>query len=97
MARLVDYDTVYRNPDEFNEAVGDVVESLLDANDLEPEDVDAYWVNEAFAVQSVYVMERVGIPRDRINPRGGAVAFGHPIGASGGMLAASLAYQFRED
>ncbi|WP_049925862.1 thiolase family protein [Halopiger goleimassiliensis] len=97
MARLVDYDLAYRDPDEFNEAVGDVVEALLADNGLAVEDVDAYWINEAFAAQSVYVMERLGIPRDRLNPQGGAVAFGHPIGGSGGMLAASLAYQLRDD
>jgi acetyl-CoA C-acetyltransferase len=93
MLRLVDYDFVYREPDEFNEAVGDVVERLLAANDLGVDAADAWWVNEAFAAQSVYVMERLGIPRERMNPCGGAVAFGHPIGASGGMLATSLAYQ----
>lgn len=62
MAQLVDDDLVYRNPDEFKEAVGDVVEDLLDANDLHVEDVDTCWINEAFAAQSVYVMEWVGIP-----------------------------------
>ncbi|EMA38937.1 thiolase family protein [Halobiforma nitratireducens] len=97
MARLVDYDLVYRDPDEFNEAVGDVVEGLLERNDLRADDVDAFWINEAFAAQSVYVMERVGIPRERMNPLGGAVAFGHPIGGSGGMLATSLAYQLQRD
>ncbi|SDK91377.1 thiolase family protein [Natronorubrum texcoconense] len=97
MARVVDYATAYRDPDRFNEAVGDVVEDLLDRNDLAVDDVDAYWINEAFAAQAVYVMDRIGIPRERVNPNGGAVAFGHPIGASGGMLAASLAYQFRDD
>ncbi|NUB93971.1 thiolase family protein [Haloterrigena sp. SYSU A121-1] len=97
LARLVDYATAYRDPDRFNEAVGDVVERLLERNELAVEDVDAYWINEAFAAQAVYVMDRVGIPRERMNPQGGAVAFGHPIGASGGMLAASLAYQLRDD
>ena len=96
-ARLVDYALVYRAPDEFNEAVGDVVEELLAATDLDADDVGTYWINEAFAAQSVYVMQRVGIPRERMNPRGGAVAFGHPIGASGGMLVASLANQFRQE
>ncbi|WP_440767302.1 thiolase family protein [Natronorubrum sp. DTA7] len=97
MATLVDYATAYRDPDRFNEAVGDVVEDLLERNDLAVEDVDAYWINEAFAAQTVYTMDRIGIPRERMNPNGGAVAFGHPIGASGGMLATSLAYQFRDD
>ncbi|WP_226007263.1 thiolase family protein [Natrinema salinisoli] len=97
LATLVDYDLVYRNPDEFNEAVGDVVEGLLERNELAVADVDAFWINEAFAAQSVYVMDRIGIPREKMNPCGGAVAFGHPIGASGGMLAASLSYQLRDD
>ncbi|AGB38949.1 thiolase family protein [Natronococcus occultus] len=97
MARLVDYELVYRDPDEFNEAVGDVVASLLADNELAVSDVDAFWINEAFAAQSVYVMERLGIPREKMNPSGGAIAFGHPIGASGGMLTTSLAYQLRDD
>ena len=97
MATLADYDLVYRNPDEFNEAVGDVVEELLERNDLAVDDVDAFWLNEAFAAQSVYVIERLDVPREKMNPRGGAIAFGHPIGASGGMLATSLAYQLREE
>ncbi|SDQ96033.1 thiolase family protein [Natronobacterium texcoconense] len=97
MAQLVDYDLVYHDPDEFNEAVGDVVEELLEQNDLAVGDVDAFWINEAFAAQSVYVMDRLGIPRENVNPLGGAVAFGHPIGGSGGMLATSLAYQLEND
>ncbi|WP_255191380.1 thiolase family protein [Natronobeatus ordinarius] len=97
MATVADYDLVYRNPDEFNEAVGDVVEGLLERNDLAVDDVGAWWLNEAFAAQSVYVMERLGIPREKLNPRGGAIAYGHPIGASGGMLATSLAYQLHDE
>ena len=97
MLELVDYGVVYREPDEFNEAVGDVVERILKRNDLAVEDVDYFQINEAFAAQSVYVMERLGIPRERMNPDGGAVAFGHPIGASGAMLATSLAYAMVED
>ncbi|MFD1587145.1 thiolase family protein [Halorientalis brevis] len=98
MAHLVDYAVSYRPPAEFNEAVGDVIEKLLDRNDLSVGDVDHYEVNEAFAAQTVYVRDRLGIPEDRLNPNGGAVAFGHPIGASGGMLATSLAYAMeRED
>jgi acetyl-CoA C-acetyltransferase len=97
MAELVDYAVVYRDPDRFNEAVGDVVAALLDRTGLEVDDVDAFWLNEAFAAQSVAVMDRHDIPREKLNPLGGAVAFGHPIGASGGMLATSLAYQLRDD
>lgn len=96
-ARLVDYAVVYRPPGEFNEAVGDVVERLLERNDLQVDDLDTCWINEAFAAQSVYVMDRLGISRDRMNPLGGAIAYGHPIGASGGMLTASLAHQLQQE
>lgn len=97
MAELVDHRLVYRSPDEFNEAVGDVVETVLAENDLEVDDIETFWVNEAFAVQEVYVMERVGIPREKMNPRGGAVAFGHPIGASGGMITLAMAYELHAE
>jgi acetyl-CoA C-acetyltransferase len=97
VARLVDSAVVYRPPDEFNEAVGDVVERLLARNGLAVADLDACWINEAFAAQSVYLRQRLDIPRDRLNPRGGAIAYGHPIGGSGGMLTASLAHQLRQE
>lgn len=97
MLELVDYEVVYRAPDEFNEAVGDVVELLLKRNDLAVEDVDYFQINEAFAVQMMYVMERLGIPRDKLNPDGGAIAFGHPIGGSGAMIATSMAYAMEAD
>ncbi len=95
--RLRDYEVVYREPDEFNEAVGDVIERLLEANQLDIGDIDTFWVNEAFSAQSVYVMDRLDIPREQMNPLGGAVAYGHPIGASGGMLAASVIHQLARD
>jgi len=98
MAQLVDYAVAYREPAQFNEAVVDALRQLLDRNDLEPGEVDHYEVNEAFAAQSVYVRDELGVPDERFNPNGGAVAFGHPIGASGGMLTASLLYALeRED
>jgi acetyl-CoA C-acetyltransferase len=96
MLELVDYRLAYRRPDEFNEAVGDALGEVLSSNEVAVDDVDHFEINEAFAAQSVYVLQRFGIDRDRFNPRGGAVAFGHPIGASGGMLASSLAYALAE-
>jgi len=97
MAELVDYQYFYRDPEEFNEAVGDVVEQTLVENDLTVDDIGTFWVNEAFSAQEVYVMEHLSIPREKMNPRGGAVAFGHPIGASGGMITAALAYELHDE
>jgi len=96
LARVVDYAVAYRDPRWFGMSVGDAVEELLDANDLDVTDVDSFELNEAFAAQMVYVRERLGIPDDRLNPHGGAVALGHPIGASGGILVTSLAHRMDE-
>jgi acetyl-CoA C-acetyltransferase len=97
-ARLTDYAVAYRDPKWFNDAVAASVEALLERIDLSVEDVDRFEVNEAFAAQMIHVMDRVGVPHERLNTRGGAVAYGHPIGASGGMIAASLLYELeRED
>ncbi|WP_436931898.1 thiolase family protein [Halosimplex halobium] len=98
MVHVEDYAVAYRDPAEFSQAVGDAIEKLLDRNDLTVDDVDHYEVNEAFAAQTVYVRDRLGIPEERLNPLGGAVALGHPIGASGGILATTIAHAMvRED
>jgi acetyl-CoA C-acetyltransferase len=98
MARFTDYAVEYRDPKWFNDAVAASVEALLERTDLAVDEVDRFEVNEAFAAQMIHVMDRVGVPHDRLNTRGGAVAYGHPIGASGGMIAASLLYELeRED
>jgi acetyl-CoA C-acetyltransferase len=92
LAYVVDYAIVYRDPKWFGMAAADAVQRLLRDNDLTVDDVDAFELNEAFAAQMVYVRDRLGIPPDRLNPRGGAIALGHPIGASGGILTTTLAH-----
>jgi acetyl-CoA C-acetyltransferase len=98
MVHVEDYAVAYRDPAEFSEAVGDAVETLLDRNDLGVGDIDHYELNEAFAAQTVYLRDRLGLPEERVNPLGGAVALGHPIGASGGILTTTIAHEMvRED
>jgi acetyl-CoA acetyltransferase len=53
-------------------------------------DVDVFELNEAFAAQSLAVIKELGIAERRINPHGGAIALGHPIGASGQGQAAII-------
>ncbi|CEG63739.1 Putative Acetyl-CoA acyltransferase [Rhizopus microsporus] len=57
---------------------------------LKLEDVDVYEINEAFASQAVYSIEKLGIPFEKVNPKGGAIAFGHPLGATGARQIATL-------
>ncbi|EMA01043.1 acetyl-CoA C-acetyltransferase [Haloarcula vallismortis] len=98
MAHVEDYAVAYRDPSEFSIAVRDVVSKLLARNDLAVADVDHFELNEAFAAQMVYVADELDIPEEKHNPLGGAVALGHPIGASGGILTTTMLYAMeRED
>jgi acetyl-CoA C-acetyltransferase len=56
------------------------------------EDVDLFEINEAFSVQIVAVLRELGIPQEKVNVHGGAVALGHPIGASGARVLTTLLY-----
>ena len=97
MARIVDYAVAYRDPKWFGLSVGDAVEQLLEGNDLSVDDVGLFELNEAFAAQMVHVRDRLGIPHEKLNPLGGAVALGHPIGASGGILSTTLVYAMERE
>ena len=59
------------------------------------EDVDLFEINEAFSVQAVAVMRELGIPADRVNVHGGAVALGHAIGGSGARVLTTLLYALK--
>jgi acetyl-CoA C-acetyltransferase len=60
-------------------------------------DMDVIELNEAFASQAVAVLRGLGVPDDsaKVNPNGGAIALGHPLGASGGRLIAAAIYQLQ--
>ena len=58
-------------------------------------DIDLFELNEAFAAQSLAVLRELDIDHERINPHGGAIALGHPIGASGGRILVTLLHEMR--
>jgi acetyl-CoA C-acetyltransferase len=62
---------------------------------LELGDIDLFELNEAFASQSLAVLRELDIDHERINPHGGAIALGHPIGASGGRILVTLLHEMR--
>jgi acetyl-CoA C-acetyltransferase len=68
--------------------------ALAKAN-LQIKDMDLIELNEAFASQSLAVIRELGLDKERVNPNGGAIAIGHPLGASGGRLVATLLYQMK--
>ena len=74
-------------PDEMGIGPVFAVPRLLERHGLSVDDIDLWELNEAFAVQVVYCRERLGIPLERLNVDGGAIAIGHPYGMSGARLA----------
>jgi acetyl-CoA C-acetyltransferase len=69
------------------------VRTIWEKTGWKNEDVDLYELNEAFSVQALGVMRELGLNPDRVNVNGGAVAVGHPIGASGARLLVTLIYE----
>ena len=96
LARIVDYVTAGTKPEWVMEAPIPSVRKLLKKTGLSIEDFDLVEHNEAYAAASLAVMRELGIPHDRLNVNGGAVALGHPLGCSGARILTTLAYAMRE-
>jgi acetyl-CoA C-acetyltransferase len=73
-------------PDEMGIGPVFAVPKLLARHGLKVEDIDLWELNEAFAVQVIYSRDKLGIPNERLNVNGGAIAVGHPYGVSGARL-----------
>ncbi len=71
------------------------VRQILARTGLSINDIDLVELNEAFASQSLAVIRELGLDMEKVNPNGGAIAIGHPLGASGGRLVGTLLYQMR--
>jgi acetyl-CoA C-acetyltransferase len=71
------------------------VASALAKAGLQLEDIDVFELNEAFAAQALAVNRALGVADERVNPHGGAIALGHPIGASGARILVTLLHQMR--
>ena len=76
------------DPDEMGIGPVFAVPKLLKRAGLSVDDIDLWELNEAFAVQVLYCRDKLGIPNERLNVNGGAIALGHPYGMSGSRLAA---------
>ncbi|MGB2581600.1 MAG: acetyl-CoA C-acetyltransferase, partial [Thermoplasmata archaeon] len=95
IARIVDYATAGMKPELIMEAPIPAVQTLLKRNSLQISDIDLFEHNEAFSTASIAVKDSLGVPEDRFNVNGGAVALGHPIGCSGARVLTTLIYAMR--
>ena len=89
-ARIVATATESRHPDNFPEAPIGAIEKVCARAGLQLADIDLFEINEAFASVALLAIKGLGLPLEKVNVNGGACAIGHPIGASGGRLAATV-------
>lgn len=95
LARIVAHASFAQEPEWFTTAPVGAIRKVLERANLRLEDIDLFEVNEAFAVVAMATMRELGIPHDKLNVNGGAVALGHPIGASGARILTTLLYALR--
>jgi len=90
MARIVGHTSFATDPAWFTTAPAQAISALLKKTGHRISDIDLFEINEAFAVCSIAVNRELGLDPEKVNVRGGAVALGHPIGASGARILTTL-------
>ncbi|MGC8708718.1 MAG: thiolase family protein [Thermoplasmata archaeon] len=96
MARIISYNSIGVDPLYVMEAPIPGTRALLEKTGMKIDDIDVFEHNEAYASASVAVKKALGIPDEIFNIHGGAVALGHPIGASGARVLTTLLYSLME-
>lgn len=96
LAKIVAMSTAAKKPESFTTAPIDAIGKVLKKANLTLNDIDLFEVNEAFAVVTLAAERSLGIPREKMNVHGGAVALGHPIGASGARILVTLLHALKQ-
>jgi acetyl-CoA C-acetyltransferase len=95
LARLVGFAKAAIEPEVMGVAPVAAIKRVLSRTRLSVADIDVVELNEAFAAQAVAVIREAGLDPERVNPHGGAIALGHPVGATGAILTLRAAYEMR--
>lgn len=95
LAEIVDYAEQGIDPNIMGYAPYYAIKKLLKQRKMQPEDIDLFEINEAFASQSIAVARDLHIPEDRLNINGGAIALGHPLGDSGARIVTTLIHNLK--
>lgn len=95
LAKIVSYASAGVDPRIMGMGPVPAIERALEKAGLGLKDIDLFELNEAFAAQSLAVVGKLGIDASRVNVNGGAIALGHPIGASGARVLITLLYEMR--
>jgi acetyl-CoA C-acetyltransferase len=95
-AKVVGFASSAKKPEWFTTAPADVIPKVLKKVGLSLNDIDLFEINEAFAVVNLAVNRILGLDTSKVNVNGGAVALGHPIGASGARILVTLLYAMEQ-
>lgn len=96
LVEIVAQSSSAKAPIEFTTAPADAIAKVLKKANLSIDDIDLYEINEAFAVVSLAVNKLLKLDPSRVNVNGGAVALGHPIGASGARILVTLIHEMKK-
>lgn len=97
LAEIVGFAEGGISPDLMGYAPKHVMERMLKNTGYTVENIDLFEINEAFAAQSIAVCQQLNINESKLNIRGGAIALGHPLGASGARILTTLLYALRDN
>ncbi len=95
MARIIAYSSFAHDPKYFTTAPVGAIKKALQMAQLKISDIDFFEINEAFSVVAQIAQKELEIPSEKLNPHGGAVAIGHPIGGSGARILTTLSYALK--
>lgn len=95
MAKMLGYTTVGVDPKYMGIGPVPAVKKLLAKAGLNIADIDVWEVNEAFAAQALAVCRDLGLPSEKVNPNGSGISLGHPIGASGAIIAVKALHELK--
>jgi acetyl-CoA C-acetyltransferase len=96
LARIIAQSTAAHEPEWFTTAPAKAIDLVLKRAGMTVEDIDLFEINEAFAAVSMAAMKDASIPHEKLNIYGGAVALGHPIGASGARILVTLIHALKD-
>jgi acetyl-CoA C-acetyltransferase len=96
LVEIIAQSSVAKAPIEFTTAPADAINKVLKKAGLKTTDIHLYEINEAFAVVSLAVNKLLNLNSDNVNINGGAIALGHPIGASGARILVTLIHEMKK-
>ncbi len=96
LAKLVNWGVAAVDPTIMGIGPAPAIKNALERAALKQDEIDLFDVNEAFAPQFLSVQKELGLPDDKTNVNGGAIALGHPLGASGARITANLIYALKK-